>query len=141
MRASIWGPVMAIVLVGCGEQFLAGAEPSGAEGGSDSGQGGTTTQSTGGSGGTTSTTTSAGGQGGEAFVPCVANVDARRQFSCAALSDGSGWCFGDNEFGQLGNGATQDSATPLKLPLDSVVQVATSSRTTFALNSAGEVYA
>jgi alpha-tubulin suppressor-like RCC1 family protein len=43
----------------------------------------------------------------------VDNVVAGGTHSCARTTDGILWCWGSNDSGQLGDGTTQDSATPL----------------------------
>jgi len=43
-------------------------------------------------------------------------VSAGRYFTCAALDDGSLYCWGLNEEGQLGAGSTLSSSTPVRVP-------------------------
>lgn len=40
-------------------------------------------------------------------------VTAGFEHSCAVASSGQVWCWGDNEFGQLGDGAGEDSSAPV----------------------------
>lgn len=41
------------------------------------------------------------------------DVSAAYDFSCAVLGDGSSWCWGQGDMGQLGNGDWANSATPV----------------------------
>lgn len=56
--------------------------------------------------------------------------------------DGSVWAWGKNQYGQLGDGTTEDSFTPKRiLGLADIIQVVAGEGTTFALRSDGTVYA
>lgn len=55
-------------------------------------------------------------------------------------SDGSVWGWGDNQFGQLGNGNQVPSHTPVKVPISDVVKVKTCMSNTFALKADGSVW-
>ncbi len=59
----------------------------------------------------------------------------------AVLSDGSLWGWGINDRGQLGNGTTTDSATPVRIIASGVSQVASGDSTIFALMTDGSVRA
>jgi alpha-tubulin suppressor-like RCC1 family protein len=58
----------------------------------------------------------------------VAEVATTGTHTCARTIDGTLWCWGSNDAGQLGDGTTTDSATPLPVALlgANVRQVATS---------------
>jgi hypothetical protein len=43
----------------------------------------------------------------------VSSVSAGFDFACAAMNDGTAQCWGDNEYGELGNGMIQTSAGPV----------------------------
>ncbi|WP_307314368.1 hypothetical protein [Microbacterium sp. SORGH_AS_0421] len=67
---------------------------------------------------------------------------AAGQFHTAALAvDGSVWAWGRNSSGQLGNGTTQDSAVPVRVPLPGKAkQIASSLVSTLALLEDGSVW-
>ncbi|WMT39039.1 hypothetical protein RE628_16085 [Paenibacillus sp. D2_2] len=63
-------------------------------------------------------------------------------FGVAAWSDGSVTSWGDNKFGQLGDGTSIHQYIPKKIAgLGHVTQVAASQNTSFAVTSEGEVWA
>ena len=49
-------------------------------------------------------------------LSAVVQIAAGGAFGVALRSDGSVWAWGDNTFGQLGNGTTADSALPVAVP-------------------------
>lgn len=64
-------------------------------------------------------------------APAVA-VTTDEVHTCAALEDGSMWCWGGNEFGQLGDGSKNNSAAPVQvknLPIAPVAVAAGSTHT------------
>lgn len=70
----------------------------------------------------------------------VDQIDSYSDHTCARLSDGTVRCWGDNAWGQLGDGTTMDRAVPTRVPgLPSVAQVATGRAVTCALVTDGTV--
>ena len=62
-------------------------------------------------------------------------------FACAVLSDGSVRCWGDNEYGTLGNGTTTDSASPVLVPsLTNIVAISAGIEHACALAADGTVW-
>jgi alpha-tubulin suppressor-like RCC1 family protein len=55
----------------------------------------------------------------------VAQVSAGNDFACAVKTDGTVWCWGSNQEGQLGNGTTTDSPIPVRVGISNVVEVTT----------------
>ena len=50
---------------------------------------------------------------GYACIGTSARLTAIRQHTCAVADDGNVWCWGGNRFGELGDGTTEDRATPV----------------------------
>ena len=46
---------------------------------------------------------------------CAAAVAAGDGHSCAIRKDGTAWCWGRNNFGQVGDGSTTDRTTPVQV--------------------------
>ncbi|MFV1991758.1 MAG: RCC1 domain-containing protein [Acidimicrobiales bacterium] len=74
----------------------------------------------------------------------VLDVAAGLWHSCAVVSGGGVKCWGNNSFGQLGDGTTTDSSVPLDVldagaPLTNVQQVSAGFRFTCALTAGGGV--
>ncbi len=70
----------------------------------------------------------------------VAAVGTGFEHACAVLTDGTVQCWGHNNHGQLGNGSTSDSNTPVPVTgLAGVAQIAVADSATCALTSAGSV--
>jgi alpha-tubulin suppressor-like RCC1 family protein len=51
------------------------------------------------------------------------SVAAGRSHSCAATGDGAVWCWGDNSYGQLGDGTRQSSLLPVRVAQGSDIAV------------------
>lgn len=64
--------------------------------------------------------------------------------SCALSKQGEVWCWGNNTFGQLGNGSHSESTVPLKVPhkplAKGAVSIAVSGGASCAVSMAGGVY-
>ena len=68
------------------------------------------------------------------------DVSADAFHFCAVLSDGSVWCWGDNDDGQLGNGTTDPSRTPTRVTgIDDAVTVEAGGNATCVLRETGRV--
>ena len=44
-----------------------------------------------------------------------AYIKAGELFTCGITSEGAAWCWGDNEYGQLGDGTFTRSSVPVKV--------------------------
>lgn len=55
------------------------------------------------------------GTGGAGFLADVTQVDAADSHTCAVTSAGDAYCWGDDAFGQVGNGAASSSQTPVQV--------------------------
>ena len=55
------------------------------------------------------------GASGVGTLGGVVALTAGESFSCAVKSDGSVWCWGRNDKGQLGNNTTKDSLVPVQV--------------------------
>ncbi len=55
------------------------------------------------------------GPSGAGFLSPVVQIDAADTHTCALTGAGSAYCWGDDDFGQLGNGAAGSSPTPVQV--------------------------
>ena len=63
------------------------------------------------------------------------------QFTCAVKSDGTVWCWGWNNVGQLGNGTTTNASRPVQVTgLTNATQVASGEQSSCALKLDGTVW-
>jgi len=68
-------------------------------------------------------------------------ISHRFEHGCGILTDGTVRCWGGGSSGQLGDGLSEDSATPVEVVgLTDVSQVATGTTSTCALIQSGEIY-
>jgi alpha-tubulin suppressor-like RCC1 family protein len=58
------------------------------------------------------------GGGGDACLPVFARVTVGGQHSCGVQPDGTLWCWGANDSGQLGNGTAKPSGSPSQVGVD-----------------------
>lgn len=59
----------------------------------------------------------------------------------ALKSDGTLWAWGDNHYGQLGDGTTVSSTTPVQVNISDVIMIRSSGLTSFVLKRDGTVWA
>lgn len=69
----------------------------------------------------------------------VVSVSAGWEYTAAVKADGSLWTWGNNAYGQLGNGTKENSATPVKV-LENVASVNTASGHTMAIKTDGSLW-
>jgi len=71
----------------------------------------------------------------------VAQLATGRYHTCARNVDGSIWCWGSNDYGQLGDGSRASHATPAKVKgIDDAVELAAGGDRTCARRASGAVY-
>lgn len=72
--------------------------------------------------------------------PYPVQISAGGLHSCAALSDGSVRCWGQNDYGQLGDGTMTSSLTPVSVSgVDNAVEISAAFNQTCALLSDGQI--
>jgi alpha-tubulin suppressor-like RCC1 family protein len=82
------------------------------------------------------------GPGGKGVLDGVVAVAAGVKHSVALKADGTVWCWGDNLYGELGDGTHEDRLTPTRVPgLTGVTAVAAGWHHSLALRADGSVWA
>jgi alpha-tubulin suppressor-like RCC1 family protein len=74
---------------------------------------------------------------------CIATVSLGTKHSCVVKTDGTLWCWGDNDKGQLGDGTTLAKTTPTRINFPANVKIATVSAAdlhTCAIDTDGGVW-
>ncbi len=80
------------------------------------------------------------------FVPVaeldrVVSIAAGRNHTCAVRADGTAWCWGKNDRGQLGHGGLDEARTPVRVELPAAVRaVVAGDAHTCAMGERGDVY-
>jgi alpha-tubulin suppressor-like RCC1 family protein len=70
----------------------------------------------------------------------VVQITAGLRHYCAVLSNGAVMCWGDNTYGELGNGTTTSSAFPVQAGVGNAAAIAAGSWSTCEVTSQGSVY-
>jgi alpha-tubulin suppressor-like RCC1 family protein len=91
--------------------------------------------------GTGSTLSAASPQLVSGISGTITQVAAGWNHSLALGSDGTVWAWGDNQYGELGDGNVLQSDTPVKLGLSNITQIAAGDDWSLALHSDGTVWA
>jgi alpha-tubulin suppressor-like RCC1 family protein len=82
----------------------------------------------------------ADGDADQANAPQILTLSAGGTHTCALFSDGTVRCWGNNQYGQLGDGTTNNSATPVTVAnLHTAAGIAAGSDHTCAIVSGGKV--
>lgn len=78
---------------------------------------------------------------GSMTVPSLVSVSCGEYFTCVASNSGNAYCFGQNTYGQLGNGKTIHSSRPVTVELtNSVVHIASGSMHACAVFQNGKLF-
>lgn len=79
--------------------------------------------------------------GGDIRTDRVLQMAGGRAHTLALLEDGTAWAWGDNQYGQLGDGTLIDRSAPVRVALDvPIAAVAAGSNHSVALTQDGDVY-
>ncbi|BAO05030.1 hypothetical protein CF067_17380 [Clostridium sporogenes] len=71
----------------------------------------------------------------------IKQIVAKEDHTIILKADGTVWATGDNSYGQLGLGDTNQRTTPTKIPIDNVKEVITSTANTIFFKNDGTVWA
>jgi alpha-tubulin suppressor-like RCC1 family protein len=80
------------------------------------------------------------GQTDEGCGAAGAKVAAREFYTCAIKMDGSLWCWGDNDYGQVGDGTNTNKNTPVRVMSSGVAHVALGDDHTCAIKTDGSLW-
>ena len=137
MRAVTFSIAALAALSGCNallgnEEGELVVSSGGAGGGATGGAAGSATGGTGGS--------ATGGAGGAA--ECAVELDLGDHHACARKGDGTLWCWGMNNYGQIGDGGTADKKAPAHVQAlgTAVAELATGGYHTCARKGDGSVW-
>jgi alpha-tubulin suppressor-like RCC1 family protein len=75
-----------------------------------------------------------------AIVPLFQSISAGEQSTCGVTSAGTAYCWGDNIYGELGNGTTNSSTTPVAVSGGLTFQAISVSGNTCGVTTAGAAY-
>lgn len=67
-------------------------------------------------------------------------LSAALEHSCVVLHDGSTWCWGDNTWGQLGNGNYDFGAAPMRVALAPAIAIGTGYAHSCAIVESGQIH-
>jgi alpha-tubulin suppressor-like RCC1 family protein len=82
------------------------------------------------------------GKGGSGYLTGIVAISAGYNFNLALDKDGNIWAWGDNSKGQLGNGSTTTSKTPVQVSkIDDIAAIAAGNLHSLAMDSDGNVFA
>jgi len=80
------------------------------------------------------------GQPDEGCGVAGAKVAVREFYTCAIKMDGSLWCWGDNDYGQVGDGTNTNKNTPVRVMSSGVAHVALGDDHTCAIKTDGSLW-
>jgi alpha-tubulin suppressor-like RCC1 family protein len=76
-----------------------------------------------------------------AGAPTFASITAGRGFTCALTPAGAAWCWGRNDYGQLGNGTTTRTSVPVPVAgSQAFTRISVEENHACALSTAGALY-
>lgn len=75
-----------------------------------------------------------------ALTGCIAEVASSKDVTCARTLAGSVWCWGENQFGEAGDGMNQRHLSPVKVGIPSAKQLTLSPRYGCALDATDTIW-
>jgi alpha-tubulin suppressor-like RCC1 family protein/lysophospholipase L1-like esterase len=70
----------------------------------------------------------------------VTSISAGYEHTCAVVTAGQAYCWGDNSVGQLGDGTTTERLTPVAVALTGIISISAGYEHTCAVVAAGQAY-